>query len=45
MDLFLVDDFKSYAAITLVNKVRKSSPQDFYIPSGFHKPGTCVGLG
>lgn len=45
MDLFLVEDFKSYAAVTLVSKMRKSSPQDFYIPSGFYKPGTCVGPG
>lgn len=45
MDLFLVEDFKSYAAIALVSKMRKSSPQDFNILSGFYKPGTCVGPG
>lgn len=45
MDLSLVGNFKCYTVIALVGKARKSSLQDFYIPSGFNKPGTHLGPG
>ena len=45
MDRVLVDNFKCYAVIALVSKVRKSSLQVFFIPSGFDKPGTRLGPG